>query len=297
MKTHYNFAFFDEGSKREIRRATLKAISIPGFQVPFASREMPIARGWGTGGLQLTLSLVGRNDVLKVIDQGADESVNAVNIKKLVRNTTGVDLTDQTEEATLIQSRHRIPEVPLRENQILVLQVPIPEPLRFVEPREEITKRLHAEAEYSGAFLILFEQIMRFGRVSTGADHPVAVHDRYVMAPSPIPRFDNPKMNSSKALILLGAGREKKIYAVPPYTRVVSLDFEDHPFEIENVSDRVCRKCGAEGLYYDELIDEKTGETYYQCNDTSHCLARINSHSDDPVTATAKSGDGEPIDE
>ena len=46
MKKKYNFAFFDEGSKREIRRASLKAICIPGYQVPFASRELPIARGW-----------------------------------------------------------------------------------------------------------------------------------------------------------------------------------------------------------------------------------------------------------
>ncbi len=52
-----------------------------------------------------------------------------------------------------------------------------------------------------------------------GADHPVLVNDRYVTAPSPIPRFDNPKMMRSEALILLGAGREKKIYAIPPYTR------------------------------------------------------------------------------
>ena len=37
MKKKYNFAFFDEGSKREIRRASLKAICIPGYQVPFAS--------------------------------------------------------------------------------------------------------------------------------------------------------------------------------------------------------------------------------------------------------------------
>lgn len=81
MNKTYNYAFFDEGSKREIRRATLKAIAIPGYQVPFASREMPIGRGWGTGGLQLTLSLIGKDDVLKVIDQGSDESVNAVNIK------------------------------------------------------------------------------------------------------------------------------------------------------------------------------------------------------------------------
>ena len=57
-----NFAFLDEHSKKEIRRQTLKAIAIPGYQVPFASRELPIARGWGTGGLQLTLSLVGQED-------------------------------------------------------------------------------------------------------------------------------------------------------------------------------------------------------------------------------------------
>jgi alpha-D-ribose 1-methylphosphonate 5-phosphate C-P lyase len=283
MRRLSNFAFLDESSKREIRRATLKAICIPGYQVPFASREMPIARGWGTGGLQLTLSLVGIEDTVKVIDQGADESVNAVNIKKLVGTTTGVESTDATEDATIIQSRHRIPERPLREDQILVLQVPIPEPLRFVEPREAVTRALHSEREYSGAYLILFEQIMRFGRMSTGADHPVLVHDRYVMAPSPIPRFDNPKMNRSPALILLGAGREKKIYAVPPYTEVVSLDFEDFPFRVENVEGRRCRLCGATGVYFDELQDGDTGETYYQCNDTANCLARMNTEGSSPA--------------
>ena len=46
---HYNFAFLDEGSKREIRRSILKAVAIPGYQVPFGSRELPIGRGWGTG--------------------------------------------------------------------------------------------------------------------------------------------------------------------------------------------------------------------------------------------------------
>ena len=53
MQQRYNYAFFDEASKREIRRALIKGVSIPGYQVPFASREMPIGRGWGTGGLQL----------------------------------------------------------------------------------------------------------------------------------------------------------------------------------------------------------------------------------------------------
>ena len=33
----YNFAYLDEQTKRMIRRAILKAIAIPGYQVPFAS--------------------------------------------------------------------------------------------------------------------------------------------------------------------------------------------------------------------------------------------------------------------
>ena len=137
---HYNFAFLDEGSKREIRRSILKAVAIPGYQVPFGSRELPIGRGWGTGGIQITLSLIGKEDILKVIDQGSDDSVNAVNIKKLVKECTGVEITEDSEKATLIQSRHRIPEIPMRKDQILILQVPMPEPLRIVEPREAVTK-------------------------------------------------------------------------------------------------------------------------------------------------------------
>lgn len=267
----YNFAFFDEGSKRAIRRAVLKAIAIPGYQVPFASREMPIARGWGTGGLQLTLSIIGEGDVLKVIDQGADDSVNAVSIKRFVQRTTpGVEISEDARLSTLIQSRHRIPEDDLREDQILVLQVPKPEPLRSYEPSERKTKELHAERDYSGAFLQLFEEVARHGRMTTGAAHPVEVNNRYVMTPSPIPKFDNPKMNMTKALILLGAGREKKIHAVPPYTEVRSLDFDDVPFDVERF-DTPCRLCGATGVFMDEIIEEESGERFFQCNDTAFC--------------------------
>ncbi|MDF2064845.1 alpha-D-ribose 1-methylphosphonate 5-phosphate C-P-lyase PhnJ [Bacillus sp. Cr_A10] len=276
MKANTHFAFFDEGSKKEIRRAIIKAVAIPGYQVPFASREMPIARGWGTGGLQITLSIIGQLDVLKVIDQGADESVNAVSIKKLVHETTGVEITEKTADATLIQSRHRIPEVPLTNAQILVLQVPTPEPLRPVEAKELLTKRMHAEDDYSGAWLLLFEQIMKYGKTATAADHPVYVNDRYVMAPSPIPRFDNPKMHHSEALILLGAGREKKIYAVPPYTDVKSLAFEDYPFAVESFEGQRCHLCGSTHIFLDELINQQTGKTVYQCNDTNYCLDQLN---------------------
>ena len=120
MNPEYNFAFLDEGSKREIRRSILKAVAVPGYQVPFGSRELPIGRGWGTGGIQLTLSLIGPRDVLKVIDQGSDDSVNAVNIKKFINLCSDVATTTDSTEATLIQTRHRIPEEPLRNDQLLV---------------------------------------------------------------------------------------------------------------------------------------------------------------------------------
>ena len=253
---NYNFGFLDEGSKREIRRSVLHAIAIPGYQVPFGSRELPIGRGWGTGGIQLTMSLIGPGDTLKVIDQGSDDSVNAVSIKNLICETTGVLTTTDTEKADLIQSRHRIPEEKLREDQILVLQVPDPEPLRLVDPHEEVTRKLHGDAEYTGIWVNLFEYLLRRGSPFRGADHPVIADGRYVMNPSPIPRFDNPKLNEAQCLCLFGAGREKKIYAIPPYTNVESLAFEDHPFRIEDMSDRECRLCEARGVYFDEIFNQ-----------------------------------------
>ena len=55
----YNFAYLDERTKKMIRRALLKAVAIPGHQVPFGSREMPLPYGWGTGGIQVTASVLG----------------------------------------------------------------------------------------------------------------------------------------------------------------------------------------------------------------------------------------------
>lgn len=274
----YNFGLLDENTKREIRRAILKAISIPGYQVSFASREMPMARGWGTGGLQLTLSVIGTDDCLKVIDQGSDESVNAISIKKLIQTVSNVNITTKTSKATIIQSRHRIPEESLNKNQILILQVPIPEPLRDVEPSEYETRLMHSKQQYSGAWLMLFEQIIKYGNMKTGADHPVIVNNRYVMSPSPIPKYDNCKLNMSDNLILFGAGREKKIYAIPPYTKVESLEFDDVKFEVENFNGAKCELCGAENVFFDEIrLDDKT---IYHCNDTSYCLERVNNGKD-----------------
>src|SRR5260221_9869858 len=144
----YNYAYLDEQTKRMIRRWILKAVAIPGYQVPFGSREMPLPYGWGTGGIQVTASVIGRDDVLKVIDQGADDTTNAVSIRRFFARTAGVATTERTIEASLIQTRHRIPETPLQAGQIIVYQVPIPEPLRWLEPRETETRIMHALREY-----------------------------------------------------------------------------------------------------------------------------------------------------
>ncbi|CAA6606488.1 carbon-phosphorus lyase complex subunit [Rhodospirillaceae bacterium LM-1] len=273
MSKGYNFAYLDEQTKRMIRRAILKGVAIPGYQVPFASREMPLPYGWGTGGIQVTASVIGPNDVLKVIDQGADDTTNAVSIRRFFARTAGVKTTERTSEASLIQTRHRIPEQPLKEGQILVYQVPIPEPLRWMEPRETETRKMHALAEYGVMHVKLYEDIARFGRIASSYNYPVLVHGRYVMAPSPIPKFDNPKMDRMPALQLFGAGREKRIYAVPPYTSVKSLDFEDHPFEVQRW-DKPCELCGASDTYLDEVITDDQGARMFVCSDSDACQER-----------------------
>ena len=80
----YTFAYLDERTKRMIRRAILKAIAIPGYQVPLASREMPMPCGWGTGAVQVTAAILRPDDRLKVIDQGSDDTTNAISIRKFL---------------------------------------------------------------------------------------------------------------------------------------------------------------------------------------------------------------------
>ena len=269
----YNFAFLDEQTKRMIRRTLLKAVAVPGYQVPFAGREMPMPFGWGTGGIQITAAIIGRQDCLKVIDQGADDTTNAVSIRKFFRSTTGVRTTEDTREASIIQTRHRIPETGCAPEQILVYQVPIPEPLRWVEPRETETGKMHAHSEYGTMHVKLYEDIARHGRIATSYDYPVLVNGRYVMSPSPIPRFDNPKLGNCPALQLFGAGRERRIYAVPPYTRVESLDFEDYPFCVETW-EACCGLCASGESYLDEIILDDQGKRMFICSDTDYCRRR-----------------------
>ena len=272
----YQFGFLDSFAKKEIRRSLLKAVAIPGYQVPYSSREMPISRGFGTGGLQITLSLLGKDDVLKVIDQGSDESVNAVNIRNFISKTCpGVSLTKHTPEATIIQTRHRIPEFPLKLGQVLVLQVPYPDPLVIVEASEAKRKQMHGEGDYARLWVKLYEDMVKFSEITISHRYPTRINGHYVIDPSPIPRFDVPKLHQSFGLHLFGAGREKKIYAVPPFTDAQPLCFEDIPFRVENFDDvdgrrRPCHRCGSTTSFLDEFLDGQ-GNCIYQCSDSDYC--------------------------
>ena len=109
-----NFAYLDEQTKRMIRSPILKGVAVPEYQVPFASREMPMPYGWGTGAVQVTVACLTPDDTLKVIDLCADDTTNAV----------------------------------------LIL-----EPLRFLEPRETETRKMHELHDYGLMHVKLYEDI------------------------------------------------------------------------------------------------------------------------------------------
>ncbi|MGA6154361.1 alpha-D-ribose 1-methylphosphonate 5-phosphate C-P-lyase PhnJ [Stenotrophomonas sp. NPDC087984] len=260
----------DEDAKREIRRAALAAVCVPGYQVPFGSREMPVARGWGSGGLQVTLGVIGTEDTVKVIDQGEDAGVNATNLRRMIAGTTGCGESADTREATVVQTRHRVPEEALGAQHVLVYQVPVPEPLRGVQKSVAECARMHAEGDYSAMWVSLYEDIVRNGMITASTGYPVLVGGRYVMATSPIPRWDVPRLHEAEHLNLFGAGREKRLYAVPPHTEVRPLTFDDVPFEVEHEPGGRCKFCGSDDVY---LVNAGT-EGAFACSDTEWC-ARV----------------------
>ncbi len=274
----YEFGFLDEYSKREVRRAVLTAVAVPGYQVPFGSREMPVARGWGSGGLQITLGIVGTDDVVKVIDQGEDAGVNAANLRRLIQDVTDVEVTTDAREATIVQTRHRVPEEPLGPDQTLVLQVPVPEPLRGIEKDQRELRRMHGEADYARMWVSLYEDYVRNGVITRTTGYPCMIGGRYVMATTPIPRWDIPKLHQARFLSLFGAGREKRIYAVPPHTDVEPLTFDDVPFEVERTEGAFCALCGAgspaSGVESFLIEVPSADHSRWVCSDTDWCSRR-----------------------
>jgi alpha-D-ribose 1-methylphosphonate 5-phosphate C-P lyase len=89
------------------------------------------------------------------------------------------------------------------------------------------------------------------------------------MSPSPIPKHDVEKLDNAPFLSLFGAGREAIVYAVPPYTRVRPVTFDDRPFEIERPGASGCALCGASGTYLVE--DDSQAQRRWICSDVDRC--------------------------
>ena len=224
-----------------IRRAILKAVAIPGYQVPFACREMPLPYGWGTGGIQVTAAIIGPRRHAEGDRPGRRRhDQRRLDPPLLRQDGRRRDDRPTPTEATIIQTRHRMPETPLTRG---------PDPrLPGADPRAAALARAARDRDAhactrSPNTASCMSGSTRTSRATAVSPRPTTircmVNGRYMMGPSPIPKFDNPKLDDSPALQLFGAGREKRIYAVPPYTPVKSLDFEDHPFERRDAGTRL----------------------------------------------------------
>lgn len=268
-----NYAYLDTASKREIRRKIFKALCLPGRQVPFSAPELPIAYGWGVGGMAITAALLEPEDRLKVVDHGSDETVNALNIRDFFKRTADVATTDKTKEATIIQTRQRVPEVTLLEGQVLVYQVPRPDPLRgFTDDAAEARNR-HAYHDYGIVRTALFENWLHHGEMSLGYDHPVMVEGGALMSPSPVPAADNSRMSNMDAIQIFGAARERRLYALPAHSQVESLAFSDLPYQPPGPTG-ACAICGSAAHFLDNIGTKSAPD--WVCSDSEACGVRAN---------------------
>ncbi len=114
------------------------------------------------------------------------------------------------------------------------------------------------------------------------------VNGRYVISPSPIPRWDTPKLHQAAHLTLLSAGREKRLYAVPPYTDVYPLEFTDVPFQVEHQEGWTDRFTGLHNKFMTE-VPQPDGSVQYEISDTGY-IEKIKAQQADHPNADATPG-------
>ena len=61
----------------------------------------------------------------------------------------------------------------------------------------------------------------------------------------------------------------KRIYAVPPYTRVESPILDDHPFTVQEWTSRA-PSAAPKHSYLDEVVLDDTGKRMFVCSDTDY---------------------------
>ena len=119
-------------------------------------------------------------------------------------------------------------------------------------------------------WVAIYEDIVRRGELSGAAGYPVLVNGRYIMAPSPIPRWDIPKLNMADAPVPLRRRPREAPLRRAALHRVVPLEFEDYRFEVESFEGKRCARCGATDTFLDETVQTDGGKLY-TCSDTAYC--------------------------
>jgi alpha-D-ribose 1-methylphosphonate 5-phosphate C-P lyase len=150
------------------------------------------------------------------------------------------------------------------------------DPLRWVEPNLERATVMHGEADYGRMWVYMYESIIKAGDLRIATQYPVMVAGRYMMDTTPIPRWDVMRLHTADTLFLFGAGREKRIYAVPPYTTIEPLEFEDYRFKTEYQPNQRCHRCGATntfltGHFVKATTPDEPGHWVTSCSDSSYC--------------------------
>ena len=270
----YNFAYLDEQTKRMIRRAILKAIAIPGYQVPFASREMPMPYGWGTGGVQVTAAILGPDDVLKVIDQGSDDTTNAISIRKFFGKTAGVATTTATADATVIQTRHRIPEAPLHARAGAGLSgadpgaAALPRAARDRDAAHACARRIRPDARQAvrgHRALRPYRDLLRLSGEGERAlcDGPVADAEIRQSEDGQLPGAATVRRRPREAHLRDPA-------ATPRWCRSTSRIIRSRA----TGSTRPARCAAPSNSYLDEIVTDDKGGRMFVCSDTDYCETR-----------------------
>jgi alpha-D-ribose 1-methylphosphonate 5-phosphate C-P lyase len=127
---------------------------------------------------------------------------------------------------------------------------------------------MHALEEYGLMHVKLYEDIARNGHIATTYAYPVKVEGRYVMDPSPT-RNSTIRRCTCPAIQLFGAGREKRIYAIPPTpmssASISRITRSRPPFR------SALRAVRRRDSYLDEVIATTSGGRMFVCSDTDYC--------------------------
>ncbi len=190
------------------------------------------------------------------------------------RGPTGVRTTTRTDEATLIQTRHRIPETPLREGQILVFQVPIPEPLRWLEPRETVTRTMHALEEYGVMHVRLYEDITRHGKVATDLRLPGRRERPLPHAAVADPEVRQPEARRQSRRSCSSAPAARSASTRCRRTRRCGASTSRIIPSRSSGGTRPAPSAGRREAFLDEIVVDDKGGRVFVCSDTDYCSGR-----------------------